>query len=73
MNRASVTQIIILLVVCGAMVFMLTAWFQRTNSTNSQLLNLQQELAETEFDGPLSLYENWPVYETIVFTKETKE
>jgi len=58
MKRASIIQIIILLVTCAVLVALLTMWFQRNASNNARLLLEQQELYGEEFnDGPLSVEE----------------
>jgi len=55
MNRASVQQIIILLVICGLIVALMTWWFQRGVVNNALLATENQLLDESlELDGPLS-------------------
>ena len=54
MNRASIQQIIILLMVCGALTVLLTMWFQKSNPSTA-LLDYDDSLLEETFDdGPLS-------------------
>lgn len=58
MKRASIIQIIILLVVCAGLVALLTIWFERNSTQNAQLLIDQQAVETEEFnDGPLSTEE----------------
>jgi len=52
MNKASIEQIILLLVVCGILVVLLAMWLQK-ESSDSQLL-LTDEATLAEIDGPLS-------------------
>ena len=54
MKRASIIQIIVLLLVCSVIMVLLTMWFDRNASQNAQLLQDQQALLEEEFDGPFS-------------------
>lgn len=57
MNRASIQQIIILLVVCAVLVALLTVWFQRTTGNSQALLNSDEYNAEEELNTPRSTEE----------------
>lgn len=52
MNKSSIQQIIILLVVCSVLVAALTYWFQRTYQSPELLLSETGE--EIQLDGPLT-------------------
>lgn len=55
MNRASVTQIIILLAACAVILVLLSMWFGRSSGTQDSLL--LDEGAELQLDGPLTAEE----------------